>query len=278
MQKTLTLKSQVRKERGSKLARRIRATGQIPAIIYGHGKDPESISLSLHDFSEMLHHGTRIFETTVGETAETLLVKALQYDFLGRNVIHADLVRVDLTETVRVFVAVETRGKAKTGIVDTLMAKLEVECVVTAIPDRITLVVREMNIGDTVKAGQIAVARRGDAGVGTRGAGADVPRCGRSQDDRRGRAGDPGGTGSHHGTRRRRRRRRRRTGQGQREREGVIRKSSGPVVIAAGRARTDPSGTDSDGAGGFESKRRERIVADRGGTGQSGGRICRDAA
>ena len=157
MQKTVTLKSQVRKERGSKLARRSRAAGQIPAIIYGHGKDPESITLSLHDFSLMLHHGNRIFETTVGETVETLLVKELQYDFLGRYVIHADLVRVDLTETVRVIVAVDTRGKAKTGIVDTLLAKLEVECVVTAIPDKITLVLREMNIGDVIKAGQIAV-------------------------------------------------------------------------------------------------------------------------
>lgn len=155
MQKTVTLKSEVRNGRGSKLARKIRASGQVPAVVYGHGKEPASISVDLHDFSEALHHGNRIFETSIDGTPETLLVKDLQYDYLGRKVIHADLVRVDLTETVRVVVAVQTRGKPKTGIVDTLMAKLEVECVVTAIPDRITLVVREMNIGDTVKAGQV---------------------------------------------------------------------------------------------------------------------------
>ena len=157
MQKTVTLKSEVRSGRGSKLARRIRAAGQVPAVVYGHGKEPESISVDLHDFTEALHHGNRIFETTIGGTPETLLVKDLQYDYLGRKVIHADLVRVDLTETVQVVVAVETRGKPKTGIVDTLLAKLEVECVVTSIPDRISLTVREMNIGDIVKAGQIAL-------------------------------------------------------------------------------------------------------------------------
>ncbi len=157
MQKTVTLKSEVRNGRGSKVARRIRAAGQVPAVVYGHGKEPESISLDLHDFSEALHHGNRIFETTIGGTAETLLVKDLQYDYLGRKVIHADLVRVDLTETVQVIVAVETRGKPKGGIVDVLLGKLEVECVVTAIPDRISLSVREMNIGDTLKAGQIAL-------------------------------------------------------------------------------------------------------------------------
>jgi large subunit ribosomal protein L25 len=155
MQKTVTLKSQVRTDRGSKVARKIRAAGQVPAIIYGHGKDPAAIALDLHDFAEALHHGTRIFETAVDGVNETLLVKDLQYDFLGRKVIHADLVRVDLTETVRVVVAMETRGKPKTGIVDTLLSKLEVECVVTAIPDRISLSVREMNIGDNLKAGQI---------------------------------------------------------------------------------------------------------------------------
>jgi large subunit ribosomal protein L25 len=156
MQKTVPmLQSQMRNDRGSRKARKLRDTGQIPVVVYGHGEAPVSIAVNLHQLSEALHHGNRIFEAELNGTKQTLLVKDLQYDYLGRKVIHADMVRVDLTETVQVSVPVETRGTPKTGIIDVLLGSLQVECVVTSIPEKISITVREMNIGDMVKAQQI---------------------------------------------------------------------------------------------------------------------------
>lgn len=156
MQKTVPmLQSQMRNDRGSRKARKLRDSGQIPVVVYGHGEAPVSIAVNLHQLSEALHHGNRIFEADLNGTKQTLLVKDLQYDYLGRKVIHADMVRVDLTETVQVTVPVETRGTAKSGIIDILLGSLQVECVVTSIPDKFSISVREMNIGDMVKAEQI---------------------------------------------------------------------------------------------------------------------------
>ena len=101
MLETVVLKAEVRQQVGSKHTVRLRREGRLPAIIYGHGQEPIAISLNLHDFVEMLHHGHRLFDVKMGKESETLLVKDLQYDHLGKDVIHVDLIRVNLAEMVR---------------------------------------------------------------------------------------------------------------------------------------------------------------------------------
>ena len=100
MSETVVLKAEVRNEVGSKHAARLRRDGKLPAAVYGHGVGTVAISLDLHNFTEMLHHGHRLFNVKVGKRSETLLVKDLQYDHLGKDIIHADLARVDLTKRV----------------------------------------------------------------------------------------------------------------------------------------------------------------------------------
>jgi large subunit ribosomal protein L25 len=83
----------------------------------------------------------------------------VQYDYLGKDVIHADFMRVDLTEMVTVSVPVELKGTAKGaadgGIVDQHLAQLEVECVVTNIPESIVISIKEIGVGDSIHAGDI---------------------------------------------------------------------------------------------------------------------------
>jgi len=156
MEKTLSLKAQKRKETGSTRAAKLRKQGLIPAIIYGHKQEPVAISLDRHDFTEGIHHGHRLFTCQLGRKQEKVIIKDLQYDYLGKDIIHADLIRVDVSETVTVSVPIELKGVAKGthegGIVQEHCDHLEVECKVTDIPESLVVPVKELNVGGSVHA------------------------------------------------------------------------------------------------------------------------------
>ncbi|UCF15765.1 MAG: 50S ribosomal protein L25 [Phycisphaerales bacterium] len=159
MEETLLLKAEIREHTGSKAVRKVRQQGRVPAIIYGHRKDPVAISLDEHDFVEGLHHGHRLIDVQVGRKKEKMIVKELQYDHLGRNVIHADLMRVDITETIRVTVPIELKGDAagthEGGIIEEHVDHLEIESKVTDIPETIVVSIKDVHIGDALHADQI---------------------------------------------------------------------------------------------------------------------------
>ena len=159
MEKALRLKVDTRKQVGSKAAVKVRQQGRVPAILYGHKQEPVAISLDAHDFVEGLHHGHRLVDLQIGKKLQKAIVKDLQYDYLGKDVIHADLVRVDVTETVRVTVPIELRGTARGaehgGIVEEHVDHVEVECKVTDIPESIVVGVKHIEVGDVLHARDI---------------------------------------------------------------------------------------------------------------------------
>jgi len=161
MGKTVLLKAEVREKTGSKSAAKLRKSGQIPAIVYGHKQEAAAISLDARSFVEQLHHGHRLMDIQVGKKKEKMIVKDLQYDHLGKDIIHADLMRVDVTETIRVTVPVELKGIAygahEGAIIEKRVNYLEVECKATDIPESIVVSVKDMNIGDVVHARDIAL-------------------------------------------------------------------------------------------------------------------------
>jgi large subunit ribosomal protein L25 len=159
MDKALVLKAEIRQGLGSKDAAKLRKKGQIPAVVYGHKKEPTSIVLDAKSFREGFQHGRRLIEVEIDKKNETLLIKDVQYDYLGSDIIHVDLMRVDVTEMVRVTVPIELKGTAKGaqegGMIESHTGDLEVECRVTQIPDRITISIKEMALGDTIHAKDI---------------------------------------------------------------------------------------------------------------------------
>ncbi len=152
----LKLVAERRTEKGTRHCEALRKNGKMPAIVYGHKKEAVSISLDTHDFVEGLHHGHRLLDVSVDGKDETMLVKDLQYDHLGRSVIHADLVRVDLEERVTVEVGIELRGTARGteegAIVDQGLDALEIECKVTDIPESFQVDIRELEAGQVIHA------------------------------------------------------------------------------------------------------------------------------
>jgi large subunit ribosomal protein L25 len=163
MKKTLLLKAEIREHTGSKAVRKVRRQGRIPAIMYGHRQEPVAISLDAHNFVEGLHHGHRLMDLQIGKKKETAFVKELQYDHLGRNIIHADFVRVDVGETVKVVIPIELKGTAagthEGGIIEEHADHLEVECKVVDIPESIVVSVKDMHVGDALHAGDVELPK-----------------------------------------------------------------------------------------------------------------------
>jgi len=159
MKKTLLLKAEIREHTGSKTVRKIRKQGKIPAIMYGHKEEPVAISLDGHNFVEGLHHGHRLIDVQIGKKKEKTIVKELQYDHLGKNIIHADLMRVDISEKIKVTVPIELKGTAagthEGGIIEEHTDHLEIECMATDIPEKIVVLIKDVHVGSNLHAGEI---------------------------------------------------------------------------------------------------------------------------
>lgn len=159
MDKTLSLQAEVREQTGSKAAAAVRRQGRIPAIVYGHKQEPVAISLDAHDFVEGVHHGHRLMDVTVAGQTDKMVIKDLQYDHLGRRIIHADLMRVDVTEMIEVTVPIELKGTARGthegGIVEAHLDHLDVECQAINIPESIVVSVKDLEVGQSIRAGDI---------------------------------------------------------------------------------------------------------------------------
>ena len=155
----LFLKAEIREQTGSKSVSSVRKQGRIPAIVYGHKQKPVAISLDAHDLVEGLHRGHRLVDVQMGKKRCSTIVKDLQYDYLGKDIIHVDLMRVDATETIKVTVPIELKGRApgthKGGIVEEHTDHLEIECRVTDIPEAIVVSVKDVDVGDVLHAGDV---------------------------------------------------------------------------------------------------------------------------
>jgi len=143
-----------RPERGSRAAKRLRDTGLIPGVIYGHGEDVLPVTLPRREVSIHLNKGAHVFELQVDGKQERVLVKDVQFDHLGSEVIHVDFARVSFDERVTVTVPLELKGEPKGaeegGVLTQVIANLEVECLVLEIPDAIRHNVSDMALDDVL--------------------------------------------------------------------------------------------------------------------------------
>lgn len=159
MEEKLVLKAEIRENVGSTYARKVREQGQVPATIYGHKQEPVAVSVNAHNFAVGLHHGHRLIDLKLGRKKETVIVKDVQYDHLGKNIIHTDFMRVGAAEKVIVTVPIELKGTAKGthegGIVEEHADHLEIECKVTQMPESIVVPVKELGIGEHIFANDI---------------------------------------------------------------------------------------------------------------------------
>jgi len=159
MSEATVLKANIRQQAGSNKSAALRKQGLLPAVVYGHKKEAQSISMDARAFLDSLHGGHRIFDVDIDGQKDTLMVKELQYDHLGKDILHVDFMRVNLSERVTVEVPVELRGTAEGaqqgGMVEMLLSTVEIECKVSEIPDSIAVNIKSLGLNQSIHAGQI---------------------------------------------------------------------------------------------------------------------------
>ena len=164
MRKEITIAAEPRELRGKNEARRLRAKGSAPAVLYGAGGDAVAVAINPKEINRILHSKTghnTIFDIAVrgGETTPVMIVD-WQNDPIKENILHIDLKRIDLTARIRVKVPVHTVGdpkgvKLQGGLHELITREIEIECLPDEIPEQFTVEVSELAIGQRVRASAI---------------------------------------------------------------------------------------------------------------------------
>jgi len=148
------LKATKRTESGTRSARALRREGLLPAVLYGHGEETVSLTLHEHEVELALLHGERLLEIKVGRKRVNALIKDVQYDTWGQQILHMDLTRVRLDELVTVTVKVTLVGTPagvdEGGSLQQAQASVEIQCRVDQIPDDIRVPVHGLQIDDAI--------------------------------------------------------------------------------------------------------------------------------
>jgi len=165
----VTLNVKVREGTGKKYSHKIRARGEIPGILYGHGKENIPLSVPEHDLWHILHHSTSehiILTLKVEGSPEgelTTLLRDVQHHPVTGDILHVDFQRISKDEAVKVDVPVELVGvprgvKDFGGVLDHTVREVTIKCKPLEIPEVLRLDVSELEIGDSVRVSDLASA------------------------------------------------------------------------------------------------------------------------
>lgn len=152
------LKAAVRTEFGKGAARRARRDGNVPAVLYGHGTDPQHLSVNAREFAAILRsHGTNAVVTLDIEGTEQLaLTKSVVVHPIRRHIEHADLLVVKKGEKVTVEVPVVVTGDAASGTLVTQDANVvSLEADALNIPEQVEVSVEGLEAGSQILAGNL---------------------------------------------------------------------------------------------------------------------------
>lgn len=157
------LKAEVRKETGKRVAKDLRGQGMVPANVYKSGKAATSLTVADRELESVLHTkaGENVLITlkiSGGESGakdRTVLIKEIQRHPVRDNILHVDFNEISLTEVLKVNVPLVARGepvgvKVDGGLLEHVLRELSVECLPTAIPEKIEVDVSAMKIGEHV--------------------------------------------------------------------------------------------------------------------------------
>jgi large subunit ribosomal protein L25 len=160
-----TLQATTRDSRGKNEARRLRAAGKIPAVLYGGAEGALPISVDPKVLSRILHSGSGVNSIigldVAGKGVTQVLVKEFLLDPIKHSMLHADFYRVQMDKAITVTVSVTLKGDAKGvkvqgGIVDFPHREVEIECLPGEIPETLTIDISELMIGQGVRLRDVA--------------------------------------------------------------------------------------------------------------------------
>jgi large subunit ribosomal protein L25 len=160
MAKQVKLKAEPRTDAGRSAARKLRARGLIPAIIYGGNIKPQPLQVAAREINAMMSHasGENVLvelEIAGQDSSRTALVQEVQHSPVGGEIRHVDFHAISMDEMIEAEVPLEPIGTAvgvKTfgGLLEQSLRALAIECLPGDLPDRITVDVSQLNIGDSI--------------------------------------------------------------------------------------------------------------------------------
>lgn len=156
---TETLHSKKREVSGTRACRRLRASGEVPAILYGHKEKNIAIQVPRDELDKALRHHTRMFNLKIGRKKDSVLLKAVQYDAMGDEIVHADFVRVAMDETITLEIPIELKGapKVEHAVLQQTLNHLSIECLPSDIPESVLAPVGELELGQNIQVSDLLV-------------------------------------------------------------------------------------------------------------------------
>ncbi len=149
----LQLAVESRKTEGKHGNRRLRQSGLIPGILYGHGLECVPVSVSADELSAAIRHGSRLVSLT-GAVSESAFIRDLQWNVWGTEIIHVDFARISEHEIVEVNVPVELRGEApgvrEGGVVVQHVHEVEIACPASVIPEKIAVNINHLMLNESI--------------------------------------------------------------------------------------------------------------------------------
>ncbi|MGC4055385.1 MAG: 50S ribosomal protein L25 [Paludibaculum sp.] len=164
MRKDITIAAEPRSSRGKNEARRLRVQQRIPAVVYGTGKDAVAVTVSPKEVNKVLHSGSgvnTIFNVDISGVESTpVMVVDWQHDPVKNNLLHVDMLRIDLSKRLRVKIPVHTLGdpkgvKAQGGLHEVVSREIEIECLPDDIPEKFDIDVTNLMLGDALRASDL---------------------------------------------------------------------------------------------------------------------------
>jgi large subunit ribosomal protein L25 len=161
MSESVTLKVQPRTDKGSRSAAKLRNQGLVPGIVYGHKKENASIAVSAEELDRairVLH--VRMLSLELNGTAETVLIREVQWDAFGKEMMHVDFERKSASEKVKVTIPVELRNTPKVmggGVLDQPLHTLHIECPLGSIPEAIRIDITNLTLGNPIHVKELAL-------------------------------------------------------------------------------------------------------------------------
>ncbi len=162
----IELKTKVRTTTGNGPARRLRMSGQIPAVLYGPKTEPVLLSVNKNDLELVFKKGgigqvilNLVVQKNGEKTTRPVMIKELQTHPVSRNFIHIDFYEIKMDQKITAKIPVITTGMAKGvelgGILQIIRRELEVECLPLEVPESIEIDISDLDIGDSIHVGKI---------------------------------------------------------------------------------------------------------------------------
>lgn len=157
----VSLAAQTRVGSGSRASFKIRREGRIPGIVYGHKEANIAVSVCAEELDRAIRvQHARVLDLLIDGKKETVLIRELQWDAFGRQMMHVDFARVSESDRVRVTVPVELRNSPKVtggGVLDQPFHTLHVECSPTKIPESIRIDITNLTLGHPIHVKELQV-------------------------------------------------------------------------------------------------------------------------